>query len=108
MVLLATDVAARGLDFPEVDWVVQLDSPDTIAEYIHRVGRTARYRADGQALLLLMPQEMHLLPKLLEKQIPIREMQLKKTAMTCPTVALQSLLTKTPLLKVCQEIRGGE
>lgn len=43
MVLIATDIAARGLDFPALDWVVQLDCPEDPAAYIHRVGRTARY-----------------------------------------------------------------
>ncbi len=56
-VLLATDVAARGLDFPKVDWVVQADAPEDVDMYIHRVGRTARYNAGGRALLLVTPQE---------------------------------------------------
>jgi ATP-dependent RNA helicase DDX10/DBP4 len=45
MVLFATDVAARGLDFPDVDWVVQADCPEDVASYIHRVGRTARFKS---------------------------------------------------------------
>ena len=40
--MLATDIAARGLDFTGVDWVVQADCPEDISAYIHRVGRTAR------------------------------------------------------------------
>lgn len=42
-VLLATDIAARGLDFPAVNWVVQFDCPEDANTYIHRAGRTARY-----------------------------------------------------------------
>lgn len=100
MVLLATDVAARGLDFPAVDWVLQVDAAETVSEYIHRVGRTARYTAKGRALLLIMPQEAHFLPKLEQRRIPIQSTKIKKTALTCPTVALQSLLTKLPSMKV--------
>lgn len=42
VVMLATDIAARGLDFPAVNWVVQLDCPEDANTYIHRAGRTAR------------------------------------------------------------------
>jgi ATP-dependent RNA helicase DDX31/DBP7 len=41
-VLLCTDVAARGLDFPEVACILQFESPGPVAEYVHRIGRTAR------------------------------------------------------------------
>ena len=57
MVLLATDVAARGLDIPAVDWVLQLDCPEDVDQYIHRVGRAARAGRQGSALLLLTPRE---------------------------------------------------
>lgn len=58
-VLLCTDVAQRGLDFPNVDWIVQYDPPDDPDDYIHRVGRTAR-GADGKgkALLFLLEHEV--------------------------------------------------
>jgi superfamily II DNA/RNA helicase len=45
MVLFATDIAARGLDFPQVDWVVQADCPEDADAYIHRAGRTARFKS---------------------------------------------------------------
>jgi ATP-dependent RNA helicase DDX18/HAS1 len=60
--LLCTDVAARGLDIPSVDWIVQFDPPDDVREYIHRVGRTCRgANAKGKALLVLLPSEVNYL-----------------------------------------------
>ena len=57
--LCATDVAARGLDIPAVDWIIQYDPPDDPKEYIHRVGRTARgANGSGRALLFLLPSEL--------------------------------------------------
>lgn len=43
MCLFATDVAARGLDFPDVNWVFSYDCPEDVPMYVHRVGRTARF-----------------------------------------------------------------
>ncbi|KAK7851792.1 dead-box atp-dependent rna helicase 51 [Quercus suber] len=61
-ILLCTDVAARGLDFPDVDWIVQYDPPDEPKDYVHRVGRTARGEgAIGNALIFLIPEELQLL-----------------------------------------------
>jgi len=56
-VLLTTDVSARGLDIPKVDWIVQFDPPDDPVKYIHRVGRTARAGNCGNALMFLLPTE---------------------------------------------------
>ena len=55
--LFATDVAARGLDFPQVDWVVQVDAPENAETYIHRVGRTARAEKEGRSILMVDPSE---------------------------------------------------
>lgn len=56
MVLFATDVAARGLDFPDVDWVVQMDCPEDVPAYIHRVGRTARFKSGASLVASAMLQ----------------------------------------------------
>jgi ATP-dependent RNA helicase DDX10/DBP4 len=73
-VLFATDVAARGLDFPGIDWVVQLDCPEDSETYIHRVGRTARFRSAGHALLVLLPSEAPaFVPLLTSAKVPISE-----------------------------------
>jgi len=56
-VLIATDVAARGLDFPNVDLIIQCDIPEQIAQYFHRVGRTARGGKTGTAILILTETE---------------------------------------------------
>ena len=49
-VLVATNVAARGLDIPEVSHVINYDIPDNLEEYVHRIGRTARMGRDGVAI----------------------------------------------------------
>jgi len=56
-VLLATDVASRGLDLPYVDFIVQVDPPTSQDDYIHRIGRTARAGRTGQGILFLLPSE---------------------------------------------------
>lgn len=57
-VLLATDVAARGLDIPNVDVVVQFDPPSDSKAFSHRCGRTARAGRSGKAYALLVEREL--------------------------------------------------
>uniref|UniRef100_A0A1I8BT46 ATP-dependent RNA helicase n=1 Tax=Meloidogyne hapla TaxID=6305 RepID=A0A1I8BT46_MELHA len=72
--LLCTDVAARGLDIPSVDWIVQYDPPDEPREYIHRVGRTARGESGtGNALLILRPEELGFLRFLKAAKVTLNE-----------------------------------
>jgi superfamily II DNA/RNA helicase len=56
-VLVATDVAARGLDIPHIEHVINYDLPQCPEDYIHRIGRTARAGAQGSSLCLVIPQE---------------------------------------------------
>lgn len=56
-VLVATDIAARGLDVPSVSDVINYDIPTTAEDYIHRIGRTGRSGQKGQALTLLTPHD---------------------------------------------------
>ncbi|CAN7011326.1 hypothetical protein IGI04_012043 [Brassica rapa subsp. trilocularis] len=75
-ILLCTDVAARGLDIPSVDWIIQYDPPDKPTEYIHRVGRTARGEgAKGKALLVLIPEELQFIRYLKAAKVPVKELE---------------------------------
>ncbi|KAL3699296.1 hypothetical protein R1sor_017318 [Riccia sorocarpa] len=98
-VLFCTDVAARGLDFPAVDWVVQVDCPEDVASYIHRVGRTARYTASGRSLLFLTPSEEAMLEDLKAAKIPVKVIKPNKEKVQSVTGAISALVSKNPELK---------
>ncbi len=71
--LIATDIAARGLDIDQLPHVINYDLPQVAEDYVHRIGRTGRAGADGQAISLVDPEEAYLLAaieKLLNRQIP--------------------------------------
>eukprot|EP00884_Botryococcus_braunii_P007371 jgi/Botrbrau1/16635/Bobra.0068s0054.1 len=100
MVLFATDLAARGLDFPAVDWVVQVDCPENVATYIHRVGRTARLYSGGNSVLMLLPSEEEgMLAALAQANVPIRVSKVNPKKTESVTAALQALLSKNKDLK---------
>ena len=76
-ILVATDVAARGLDVDRISHVVNYDIPHDTESYVHRIGRTGRAGRTGEALLFVAPRERHLL-KAIERATrqPLTEMQL--------------------------------
>uniref|UniRef100_R4G333 ATP-dependent RNA helicase n=1 Tax=Rhodnius prolixus TaxID=13249 RepID=R4G333_RHOPR len=76
-VLLCTDVAARGLDLPQTDVIVQYNSPPNPADYVHRVGRTARVGSSGESVLFLESSEMNFLHWLNEKRIKLEEQDME-------------------------------
>ena len=96
-ILFATDIAARGLDFPNVDWVVQADAPEDRAMYIHRAGRTARYRNGGKSLLILTPsEEKNGFVKLLQGKggtdVPLKKLSINPTKTVIVTQRAASLV----------------
>jgi ATP-dependent RNA helicase DDX10/DBP4 len=98
--LFATDIAARGLDFPAVDWVIQLDCPEDADTYIHRVGRTARYERDGRAVLFLEPsEEAGMLKRLEQKRITIEKINIRAKKQQSIKDQLQNMCFKDPQLK---------
>ena len=78
-VLIATDISARGIDIPDVDYVVNYDLPDVAENYVHRVGRTGRGDKKGLAVSFCSPEEKDVLTEIetfLDK--PIRVMEINK------------------------------
>ncbi|XP_057342176.1 probable ATP-dependent RNA helicase DDX10 isoform X2 [Microplitis mediator] len=92
--LFATDIASRGLDFPDVHWVIQMDCPEDTDQYIHRVGRTARFQSDGQSLLVLLPKELKMVDKLIERKIPIKKINISENYLFSPHRKLESFLAR--------------
>jgi len=94
-VLLCTDVAARGLDIPNVDWIVQYDPPDDPKEYIHRVGRAARgEKGKGRALLFLTPTELGFLGYLTKVKVTVQEFEFPAKRVPDVQSQLESLVAK--------------
>lgn len=100
-VLFSTDITSRGLDIKNVDWVVQVDCPENIDNYIHRVGRTARYNKKGKSLIFLCPEEEAMLEKLkaAESKIPIHIRKPKAEQLEQISQNIASVLVKFPNLQ---------
>ncbi|KAJ1799610.1 ATP-dependent RNA helicase [Coemansia sp. RSA 2399] len=93
-ILLCTDVAARGLDIPAVDWIIQYDPPDDPRDYIHRVGRTARAGSQGRSLLFLLPSELGFLRYLKQAKVPLNEYQFPPNKVANVQSQLEKLIEK--------------
>lgn len=93
--LICTDVAARGLDIPAVDWIVQFDPPDDPRDYIHRVGRTARgANTKGKSLMFLQPNELGFLKYLKEARVPVVEFEFPAKKLVNVQSQLEKLISK--------------
>ena len=63
-ILVATDIAARGIDVQDIEVVINYDLPDQLEDYVHRIGRTGRAGKKGRAISFVTPQEQRDIPKL--------------------------------------------
>jgi len=93
-ILFTTDVAARGLDIPAVDWIIQYDPPDKPEDYIHRVGRTARMGTSGRALLFLLPNELAFPSYLKAARVSLNEYEFSGLKIAKVQESLENLVEK--------------
>ncbi|KAG8424724.1 ATP-dependent RNA helicase [Metarhizium acridum] len=99
-ILICTDVAARGLDIPAVDFIVQFDPPDNTRDYIHRVGRTARgANTKGRSLLFLQPNEVGFLSHLKAARVPVVEFEFPTKHIKNVQSSLEGLIGKNYYLQ---------
>jgi ATP-dependent RNA helicase RhlE len=102
-VLVATDIAARGIDVEALSHVVNFDVPNVAEDYIHRVGRTARADAKGDAFTLVSPEEegdFRAIERAIGKRIP------RETPVGFDSSAVQAVSAETPIGERIAEIRA--
>eukprot|EP01062_Namystynia_karyoxenos_P032456 TRINITY_DN23946_c0_g1_i1.p1 TRINITY_DN23946_c0_g1~~TRINITY_DN23946_c0_g1_i1.p1 ORF type:complete len:777 (+),score=302.60 TRINITY_DN23946_c0_g1_i1:91-2331(+) len=102
-VLLATDVASRGLDLPGVRWIVQYDPAGDEKSYTHRIGRTARAGRPGDAVLFVQPHE----EPYVERLIADHSMQISRLSVELVLYQLARALGGTHLLECASQLHGA-
>lgn len=95
-ILFATDVVARGMDFPLVSHVFQIGVPSDVETYIHRVGRTGRAEASGVGYIILSTEESGFLRDLKREDVPVNEMpfSIESTARVAVKSAVKFFMTQ--------------
>jgi ATP-dependent RNA helicase RhlE len=99
-ILVATDIAARGIDIEELSHVVNFDVPHVAEDYIHRVGRTARASRTGDAFTFVSPEEesdLRSIEKSLGRRLD-REVPVRKSAVQVPRAAHQAARHARPAM----------
>ena len=71
--LLTTDLSSRGIDIPDVDWIIQFDPPQWSDSFVHRIGRTARAGRQGESIIFLTEPELAYIDFLRGKKVTINE-----------------------------------
>jgi ATP-dependent RNA helicase RhlE len=101
-VLVATDIAARGIDVKDIELVINYDVPQTAEDYVHRIGRTGRAGAEGRAVTLALAdqvKDMCAIERLMDRRIPVSSLGDPAPIITRPT--------KTAMLAAIPRRRGG-
>ena len=98
-ILFSTDLAARGLDIPAVDWIIQFSPPLDPKEYIHRTGRTGRgVNGKGKAIIFLLPSEIGFLKYLKKEELEMNEFRFPRIESFRLQKKVASLLEKNSYL----------
>jgi ATP-dependent RNA helicase DDX55/SPB4 len=97
-ILMCTDVAARGLDVPDIEWTIQFDAPTDPSQYIHRVGRSARAGKIGSSLIFLSPKEESFIDFLKLRKVPLLEISSdEKCSPTVSTIGNDDASSETKI-----------
>jgi len=111
-VLIATDIAARGIDVTGVSHVINFELPDVAESYVHRIGRTARAGAEGVAISLVAPDEKPLLraiEKLTRQAVSVSTREgLDQFAADAESRALADMLAKDEAMRAGRVVRSGK
>jgi ATP-dependent RNA helicase RhlE len=104
-VLVATDIAARGLDIPDVSHVINFDLPEVPDAYIHRIGRTARMGKSGEALSLVMPEDGVSLRDI-ERTLGVKLERASIGGIAMPEIVSGTAQPKPPRHQVARHVQG--
>ncbi|ABC31403.1 Superfamily II DNA and RNA helicase [Hahella chejuensis KCTC 2396] len=110
-ILVATDIAARGIDIDQLPQVVNFDLPQVAEDYVHRIGRTGRAGAEGQAVSLVSADEFKLLAdieRLIQKRLPREEIEGFEPEQRLPESRLPTQPVKARKPKKPKAAKSGE
>lgn len=103
-VLIATDIAARGLDVTGIELVINFDLPDQAEDYVHRIGRTGRAGSKGKAISFAMPEQkrdVKLIENLIRTRLPVKPLpELKELPQPSPIIIQPPVYTHKKLQKI--------
>ncbi|KAJ9064699.1 hypothetical protein DSO57_1027641 [Entomophthora muscae] len=99
--LITTDVSARGMDYPDVDLVIQWGVPSSIDNYLHRIGRTGRAGRPGKAIMIVTPLEERFLHLLEDASVPFTILDVEAEIQKPPSEEIHQLN------QLCSRIKPG-